>query len=81
MILLVMTGLLAIEEMLDEFRTDLTRIYKFNSVDSIYTTPPTATPSPLSAATNPSSLSSQSPVDLVLSVTSMPFHLEGRKDQ
>jgi hypothetical protein len=50
--------------MLDEFRTDLTQIYKFNSVDSIHTTPPSATPSPLSAATISSSLSSQSPADL-----------------
>jgi hypothetical protein len=47
------------DDMLDEFRTDLTQIYKFNSIDSIHTTPPSATPSPLSAATI-----SSSPVDL-----------------
>jgi hypothetical protein len=52
------------DDMLDEFRTDLTQIYKFNFVDSIHTTLPSATPSPLSAATISSSLSSQSPVDL-----------------
>jgi hypothetical protein len=53
------------DNMLDEFsRTDLTQIYKFNSVDSIHTTPPSTTPSPLSAATITSSLSSQSLVDL-----------------
>jgi hypothetical protein len=46
------------DDMLDEFRTDLSQINKFSSVDSIYTTPPPATPSPLSAATTPSSLSS-----------------------
>jgi monomeric isocitrate dehydrogenase len=39
------------DDMLDEFRTDLTQIYKFSSVDSIHTTSPSATPSPLSAAT------------------------------
>jgi hypothetical protein len=39
--------------MLDEFRTDLTQINKFNSVDSTHTTPPPAIPS---------TLSSQSPV-------------------
>jgi hypothetical protein len=50
--------------MLDEFRTDITQIYKFNSVDSIYTTPELATPSPRSVATTPSSLLSQSTVDL-----------------
>jgi hypothetical protein len=52
------------DDMLDEFRTDLTQIYKFNSVDSIHTTPPSTTPSPLSAATITLSLSSQSLVDL-----------------
>jgi hypothetical protein len=52
------------DDMLDESRTDLTQIYKFNSVDTIHTTPPSTTPSPLSAATTTSSLSSQSPVDL-----------------
>jgi hypothetical protein len=52
------------DDMLDEFRTNLTHIYKFNSVDPIHTTLPSATPSPLSAATISSSLSSQSPVDL-----------------
>jgi hypothetical protein len=57
--------LLVTDKMLAEFRTDLTQIYKFNSVDSIYTTPLPATPSLLSAATTPSSLLSQSPVDLL----------------
>jgi hypothetical protein len=52
------------DNMLDEFRTDLTQIYKFNYIDSIHTTPPSATPSPLSAATISSSLLSQFPVDL-----------------
>jgi hypothetical protein len=52
------------DNMLSEFQTDLTQIYKFNSIDSIHTTPPSTTPSPLSAATISSSLSSQSPVDL-----------------
>jgi hypothetical protein len=52
------------DNMLSEFRTYLTQIYKFNFVDSIHTTPPSATSSPLSAATISSSLSSQSPVDL-----------------
>jgi hypothetical protein len=47
-------------DMLDEFRTNLTQIYKYNSVDTIYTHIST-TPSPLSAG---SSLLSQSPVDL-----------------
>jgi hypothetical protein len=51
-------------DMLDELRTDLTQIYKFKSVDSIHTTPSSNTPSPLSAATISSSLSSQSLVDL-----------------
>jgi hypothetical protein len=51
-------------EMLDEFRADLTQIYKFNSVDSIYTTLPPAMPSPLSVTTTPSYLSSQSPAIL-----------------
>jgi hypothetical protein len=46
---------------LDEFRTDLMQIYKFNSVDTTYTTSISTTPSPLSAG---SSLSSQSPFDL-----------------
>jgi hypothetical protein len=50
--------------MLSEFRTDVTQVYKFNSIDSIHTTLPSATPSPLSAATISLSLSSQSPVDL-----------------
>jgi hypothetical protein len=39
------------DNMIDEF----TQICKFNSVDSIYNTPLPATPSPLSAATTPSS--------------------------
>jgi hypothetical protein len=52
------------DDMLDEFRTDLIQIYKFNSVDSIHTALPSATPSPLSAATTSSTLSSQSLVDL-----------------
>jgi hypothetical protein len=52
------------DNMLDEFRTDLMQIYKFNSVDSIHTTPPSTTPSPLSAATITSTLFSQSPIDL-----------------
>jgi hypothetical protein len=52
-------------EMLDEFRTDLTQIYKCNSVDSIHTTLDQTIPSPSSVATIPSPLSSsQSPVDL-----------------
>jgi hypothetical protein len=42
------------DDMLDEFRTDLTQIYKFNSVDSIHTKQPIIS----------SSLSSQSLVDL-----------------
>jgi hypothetical protein len=42
-------------DMLDEFRTDLTQIYKFNSVDSIHTTLAQTIPSPLSVATTPSS--------------------------
>jgi hypothetical protein len=37
---------------------------KFSSVDAIYTTPPPATPSPLSVKNSPSSLLSQSPVNL-----------------
>jgi hypothetical protein len=52
------------DKMLDEFRTDLTQIYKFNSVDAIHITPPSTTPSLLSAVTTTSSLSSKSPVDL-----------------
>jgi hypothetical protein len=59
-----MTGFSIMDDTLDEFRTDLTQIYKFKSIDSIHTTPPSTTPSPLSAATITSSLSSQSPVDL-----------------
>jgi hypothetical protein len=51
-------------EILDEFRTDLTQIYKFNSVDSIHTTLAQTIPSPLSVATMPSSLSSQTLVNL-----------------
>jgi hypothetical protein len=48
-------------DMLDEFSTDITQIYKFKSVDTIYAAPISTTPSPLSAG---SSLSSQSPVYL-----------------
>jgi hypothetical protein len=52
------------DEMLDKFRIDLTQLYKFNSVDSVHTTPTPVTPSPLSAVTIPPALSSQSLVDL-----------------
>jgi hypothetical protein len=48
-------------EMLDECRTDLTQIY---SVDSIHTTLAQTIPSPLSVATTPSSVLSQTPVEL-----------------
>jgi hypothetical protein len=51
-------------EMLEEFRSDLTQIYKFNSVNSIHTTLAQTIPSHLSVATTPSSLLSQTPVDL-----------------
>jgi hypothetical protein len=51
------------EDMLDEFRTDLTQVYKFNSVDSIHNKPtPVILPAPVPVT--PTSLPSQSPVDL-----------------
>jgi hypothetical protein len=51
------------EDMLDEFRTDLTQVYKFNSVDSIHNRPtPVILPAPVPVT--PTSLPSQSPVDL-----------------
>jgi hypothetical protein len=49
--------------MLDEFRTDLTQVYKLNSVDSIHNKPtPVILPAPVPVT--PTSLPSQSPVDL-----------------
>jgi hypothetical protein len=49
--------------MLNKFRTDVTQVYKFNSIDSIHNKPapvPLPTPVPIT----PTSLPSQSPVDL-----------------
>jgi hypothetical protein len=51
-------------EMFAEFRTDLTQIHEVNSVDSIHTTLSQTIPSLLSVAIAPSSLSSQTLVDL-----------------
>jgi hypothetical protein len=50
------------EDMLNEFRTDITQVYKFNSIDSIHNKPapvPLPTPVPIT----PTSQTSQSPVD------------------
>jgi hypothetical protein len=51
------------EDMLNEFRTDLTQVYKFNSADSIHNMPPPVLlPPPVRVTLTP--LPSQSPVDL-----------------
>jgi hypothetical protein len=51
------------EDILDELRTDLPQVYKFNSVDSIHNMPtPVILPAPVPVT--PTSLPSQSPVDL-----------------
>jgi hypothetical protein len=51
------------EDMLDDFRTDLTQVYKFNSIDSIQNKPaPVAFPTPVPITAT--SLTSQSAVDL-----------------
>jgi hypothetical protein len=49
--------------MLNAFRTDLTQVYKFNSIDSIHNKPaPVILPTPVPVT--PTSFTSQSPVDL-----------------
>jgi hypothetical protein len=50
--------------MLNEFRTDLMHVYKFNSVDSIHNKPPPVILPPPPLPVTPTSLPSQSPVDL-----------------
>jgi hypothetical protein len=49
--------------MLNEFRTDLTQVYKFNSIDSIHNKPETVV-LPTHVTIPPRSLTSQSSVDL-----------------
>jgi hypothetical protein len=58
-----MTWLSITEDMLNAFRTDLKKVYKFTSIDSIHNKPePVILPTP--APVTPTSLASQSPFDL-----------------
>jgi hypothetical protein len=51
------------EDMLNKFRTDITQVYKFNSIDSIHNKPITV-PLPTPVPITPTSLTSHSPVDM-----------------
>jgi hypothetical protein len=50
--------------MLDAFRADLTQIYKFSSIDSIYTKPPPVVTQPTPVVNIPLSTPTQSVVEL-----------------
>jgi hypothetical protein len=51
-------------DMMDEFRTDLTQVYKFKSEDSIHNRPPPAVTPPTPLINIPPSVPTQSVVDL-----------------